>query len=324
MKIMSMYLVIFLFLSFSVTCASKQVKQNEGSPSGLAQNSGLSSSPTPALPDAPPQPADWHGGSKNFSIAWTGENIVVNDIATKKEVFSARQFAAYRLRTAYKYMFDKKGVPNFIEFGFKYRLLSVAGSIMFLKEATSYDPQSYTRETYLAIDLKEPRKKLSLKDLYASQEILAALLGNEEIKRDFQIREEPLTETPKTLDDFFTFFHTGEDGDNPTQASDSIYDRCWFPTDVFDSFAIIQVEQDKVVAELGVPCRGAGMREDEIRPLKLTLPVSAAVKTALAGEMSVIKPDNQNQETSITFLAPQTEFGRNRKRSCPKCILLTP
>jgi hypothetical protein len=33
--------------------------------------------------------------------------------------------------------------------------------------------------------------------------------------------------------------------------------------------------------ELGVPCREIGMREDEIHLLKLTLPVSTAVKTEL-------------------------------------------
>jgi hypothetical protein len=45
------------------------------------------------------------------------------------------------------------------------------------------------------------------------------------------------------------------------------------------------------------------MRTIEVHPLKLTLPVSAAVKTALAGEKSMIKPDNQNLETLITFTA---------------------
>src|SRR5262245_48222040 len=93
MKITLSYLVMFLFLSLTVTCASKQAKQIEQPPSGLAQNSELSLSPTPALPATPqpaqtaetPQPANWHGGSKNFSIAWTGENIVVKNIATKQE-----------------------------------------------------------------------------------------------------------------------------------------------------------------------------------------------------------------------------------------------
>src|SRR5262245_12698873 len=87
---------------------------------------------------------------------------------------------------------------------------------------------------------------------------------------------------PKRWTIFFTLFHTDTDG--VTQASDSIYDRCWFPPNISDSFAFIQIEQDKVVAEIGLPCR-IGMREEEARPLKLTLSVSAAVKTALAGEM---------------------------------------
>lgn len=169
-----------------------------------------------------------------------------------------------------------------------------------IAETTSYSPQSYKQETYLAIDLNAPQKMLSLKDFYAPQEILAALLGNEEIKRDLQTREDAPKEMSKTLSDFFTLFHT--DGSDATEVSDRIFDKCWFPANIFDSFAFIQVEQDKVVADLGVPCR-AGMRADEIYPLKLTLPVSAAVKTALAGEMSVIKPDNQNRETLVTFTA---------------------
>lgn len=299
MKIMLSYLVIFLFLSFSVTCASRHTEKIEQPPSGLARNSELSSSPTPALP-ATPQTADWHGRSSNFSIEWTSQNIVVKNIATNKEVFSAQKLAAYRLRTAYKSRFSKKGDPYFEEFYFRYKLVAVAGSIMFLKESTSYSPQSYRKETYLAIDLKAPKKMLSLKDFYAPPEILAALLGNEEIERDFQTREDAPKETPKTLNDFFTLFHTDPSG--TTEVSDRIFDKCWFPTNIFDSFAFIRVEQDKVVADLGVPCR-AGMRDNEIHPLKLTLPVSAAVKTALAGEMSVIKPDNQNQETEITFTA---------------------
>jgi hypothetical protein len=299
MNIILSYLVIFLSLSFSVTCASKEAKQIEQPPSGLAKNRELPSSPTPALP-ATPQTADWRGRSNNFSIEWTSQNIAVKNIATNKEVFSAQKLAAYRLRTAYKSNFSKKGDPYFEEFSFRYKLLSVAGSIMFLKETTSYSPQSFTEESYLAIDLNAPRKMPSLKDFYAPQEILAALLGNEEIKRDFQTREEPPKEMPQTLNDFFTLFHTDTSG--TTEASDRIYDKCWFPPNVFESFAFIQIEQDKVLADLGVPCR-AGHRTIEIHPLKLTLPVSAAVKTALAGEVSVIKPDNQDRETLITFTA---------------------
>jgi hypothetical protein len=297
MKIMLSYLALFLFLSFSVTCASKQTKAIEQAPSSPTLNLKSSPSPTPDLPVIP-QPANWRGGSKDFSIEWTGRNIVVKNIATNKRVFSARKLAANRLRTAYKFMFSKNGSPNFEDFDFRYTILAVAGSIMFLKETASHSPQTYTQVIYLAIDLKAPQKGVSLKDFYAPQEMLAALLGNEEIKQDFKTREDAITEKPKTLDDFFTLFHT--DASGPTQASDRIYDNCWFPTNIFDSFAFVQVEQDKVVADLGVPCR-AGMRDDEIHPLKLTLPVSAAVKTALAGEISVIKPDNQNQETLITF-----------------------
>jgi hypothetical protein len=291
------YLALFLFLSFPVACASRQTKAIEQASSSPTPNLKLSPSPTPELP-AIPQPANWRGGSKDFSIEWTGSNIVVKNIATNKKVFSARKLAANRLRTAYKFMFGKNGSPSFQNFDFRYTVLAVAGSIMFLKEISSHSPPSYTRVTYLAIDLKAPQKRASLKDFYAPQEILAALLGNEEIKQDFQIREEALTEAPKTLDVFFTLFHT--DASGPTQASDKIYDNCWFPTNIFDSFAFIQVEHDKVVADLGVPCR-AGMRDDDIRPLRLTLPLSDAVKTALAGEISVIKPDNQNQESLITF-----------------------
>jgi hypothetical protein len=292
-------LVICLFLSLSVTCASRQTEKIEQPQPGLARNSELSPSPTPALP-ATPQTADWHGRSSDFSIEWTGQNIVVKNIATKVEVFSAQKLAAYRLRTAYKSRFSKNGDPYFERFYFRYKLLAIAGSIMFLKESTSYSPQSFAEETYLAYDLRTPKKTLGLKDFYAPQEILAALLNNEEIKRDFQTREDPPTEAPKTLNDFFTLFHTDTSG--TTEVSDRIFDKCWFPTNIFDSFAFVQIEQGKVSADLGVPCR-AGMRTIEVYPLKLTLPVSAAVKTALAGEKSVIKPDNQNLETLITFTA---------------------
>jgi hypothetical protein len=309
MKIMLPYLVIFLLVSFSVTCASKQAKQIEQPPPGLAQNSESSPSPTPTSPATPQsQTADWRGRSGNFSIEWTSENIVVKNSATGKEVFSAKKFAAYRLRTAYKSMLGKNGDPNFEEFYFRYKLLAVAGSMIFLKERASYEPRSYTVETYLAYDWKVPQKKLSLKNFYTPQEILAALLGNEEIKRDLQTREDPPKETPNALNDFFALFNTR--GSDAHEVSDRVFDKCWFPTNVFDSFAFIQVEQDKVVADLGIPCR-ADMRADNIYSLKLTLPVSAAVKAAFAGEAPVIKPDNQDPETLITFLNPRRVSGTN-------------
>jgi hypothetical protein len=171
---------------------------------------------------------------------------------------------------------------------------------MFLKESTSYSPQSYGQQSYVAIDSNAPQKTVSLKDFYTPQEILAAMLGNEEIKRELQTREDPPKETPQNLEDFLTLFNTQIT--ETSEVSDRIFDKLWFPANVFDSFAFIQVERDKVVADLGVPSR-ADMREDEVHPLKLTLPISAAVKAALAGETSVIKPDNQNLETLVTFTA---------------------
>lgn len=229
----------------------------------------------------------WQGTSGNFDISWTKENIVAKNSSGAK-VFSVRQFALTRLKNS------ANSEYNFENFTFQYKILAVVGSYLFLQETTSYSPQSYTNESYTAIDLANPQAKIDLKKFYGEAEILAALNKNLQIIEDFKINE---IDEPKTFKEFFAAYDR-----EPSEIAEREIDRCYFPKNVFESFYFDRVENDKIVVDLGIPCR-AEMREETVFPLKLLLPLKPAIESDLktADAQNTLKSAAKDAETVIQF-----------------------
>lgn len=282
--------VIFIF-GFSTECsptnASKSnQKKTEASPAA---------SPTPTAP--PIAQADknviWRGTSADFEISWTKDDISAKKISDGATVFSARKLAGERLKKSSGNS-ARNGKANFEKFYFQYKILSVAGSLLFLQESTSYSPQSYTQPTFLAIDLSNPKSNLSLTKFYSKAEILNALVKNPQVSEDLKANDIP---APKNFNEFFKAYDR-----EPTEVADRQIDKCSFPKTVFESFAFDRIENEKVVVDLGVPCR-AGMREDVVYPLELVLPIKDSLKIAdkQIHPSSEFKSIGEDEETIIQF-----------------------
>jgi len=302
------YLCSLLF-AFSPNCASSQAKQNKSdslpNAAPTAAPITASSPMTNALP--PKSPASdliWKGTSGNYAVEWTKQDILAKN-AAGAEVFSAKKMAAQRLNTVYlQNNFDKKGSPNFENFTFGYKIKNLFGNFLVLEESTAYSPQTYTTKTLLTIDLNDPKSALSLQNFYTSNEILRVLLENAEIKKDLQDNDVAL---PKTLPEFYSLFYTN--AAKTTEGTDRLFDRCWFPKNILESFAFEKIEPDSVEIELGMPC-AAGMREDEFFPLKLTFPVSEKLKKS---SVEIDRQQLQKIQTQIAAINEEANIGFDAK-----------
>lgn len=288
MKITFLFQIIFLLFGFSTDCStaanSKSAQKIEPTPT-------VSSSQT-VLPTAQiDKNVIWQGTSANFDIRWTKDDIVARN-PNGAEVFSARKSAAEKLKKTFG-DFSKNGESPFEEYTFQYKILSVAGSLMFLQETTSYSPQSYLNESYVAIDLSNPKGTRKLTDFFSETEILNALLKNQMIVEDLKAND---LHAPKNLTEFFAAFDR-----EPTEATEKQIDKCRFSKNVFESFAFNRIENDKIAVDLGVACR-AEMRADKVYPFELLLPVKAELKTE--GKQNFkLKTAAEDQETLIKFAA---------------------
>lgn len=231
--------------------------------------------------------------NENFDIKWTKDNILVTDSANGKEVFSARNFALKRLNTVYSANFGKNKQPSFENFTFDYKIVSASGSMLFLKESTSYSPQTYTMEKFVAVDLNKPDSTVSLADFYDEAEILTALLKNTEIAADLKDKNLP---EPKTLAAFYSLFN--KNVSEAKEVSENLLSKCWFPSDVLKSFTIENFASAEAEINFGIPCK-AGMRDEEVFPLKLSMPVNSKMQSFTGENM---RQNNwQDQETVIVF-----------------------
>lgn len=299
MKVLILSLCLFTFAVFSNDCADSKKKKN-AVVSNTSQVAETKASPTP-VPKKVSADSIWEGESGGFEINWTKENIVVKNISSGQTVFSARDFAMMRLKKEFKANFDKNGEPYFEDFTFRYQIISVAGNLLSLHEQTSYSPQSYSNETLLTVDLNKPQQTIYLTDLFSENEIVNALALNEIIAAKLKQKN---TVKTATFADFRNNFN--KTANEATEVSDDQLDECWFPENVFKSFAFNKVENEKVTVDLAIPCR-AEMREDDVYPLALTLPIPEKLRSELSAAMnkkllsSDFKNLSSNDETVITF-----------------------
>ena len=314
MKFYSFGCVLPLVFAFAPDCAKSRVETAKIVPA-------VSATPPIVRPTqiqtaaAPPISGDsqliWRGESGNFAVQWTKNDVRATDKIRGTEVFSARKTAAQRLKTIYSQNFDKKGKPNFENFTFGYKIAAFFGDLLFLKESTVSGPQTYTTETFLVIDLRNPKMIVSLKNFYGENEILQALLNNAEIKKDLVENDVAF---PPTLSKFYPLFYTN--AAHTTEGTERLFDRCWFPKNILETFTIEKIENGQVGIILGMPCR-AGMREDAVYPLKLSFPANEKLKNRITDGEQIEKNQTQfaalTEETNISFDAASLN-GQSRHR----------
>ena len=302
MKLYLLGCLLTMTFALSPDCAGSrtaQTKNVSAAPETLPEtSSAVDPAPTPTAAAPPKTSAPdliWQGDSGNFAVEWTKQDIRAVDKASGKTIFSAQKTAARRLKTVYRQNFNKKGAPNFEYFTFGYKIAALVGDFLFLKESTAYSPQTYTTDTFLAIDLKQPAAVVSLNNFYSQNEILQAFLNNSEIKKDLEDNKISL---PATLSKFYPLFYTS--ATDTTEGTERLFDRCWFPKNILEIFTIEQIEADRVEINLGMPCR-AGMREDKIYPLKLKFALSEKLKIRMTAA------DLEQMRINQTQIARQTD-----------------
>lgn len=284
-------LINFFCCSFSLTTDCSSAKS-----ANLEQNSNAAAitvnkaepSATPRLPPVKKE-IFWSGKNTDFSVQWSKDNIVARN-AAGKVIFSAQKFALDQLNKS------PKGEADFEFYDFRYKVLNLAGSLLFLQETTSYSPQSYTNESYKAIDLTNPAAKIALTKFYSEAEIIDALNKNAQIAEDFNINK---INQPKTFKEFFAAYDR-----QPTEGTERKIDSCYFPKNFLESFYFERLEADKVVVNLGIPCR-VGMREEEAFPLELLLPSKPVLEKDLTSANFQVRLEtvDGNAETLISYSA---------------------
>ncbi len=299
MKLSILYLLVFAFVNFTNNCPSNSGKNNN-----IVSSGNINTSESIESPITQKESADeliWQGESGGFEIKWTKENITAKSIASGKQVFSAREFAAKRLKNDLKDNFDEKGKPNFEDFTFRFQIISITGNFLSLHEKTSYSPQSYSREKYLTIDLNTPENDISLQDFFDEKEILKSLTENKIIGDEMKKKN---SAEPANFAAFRNSFH--KTILEAVEVSDNQFDKCWFPEDVFKSFAFKKISEGKSSVNLAIPCR-AEMREDDIFLLEISLPIPEKLNSELktAADKKLLADDFQNisekGETVINF-----------------------
>ncbi len=263
MKILILCFILLTFAGLSNDCGSR-VEQKNAVVSNAPQFVAPKVTPTPK-PENVPDDLIWHGENGDFDITWSKGNIVAKKISSGQTAFSARELAKMRLKKDFKENFGKNGEPYFEDFTFRYRIISIVGSLLSLDEKTSYSPQSYSKETYLTVDLSKSPETVSLTNFFTEKEILNALASNELIAKAIKQKN---AAKPTTLAEFRSDFN--KTVNEATEVSDSQLDKCWFPENIFKSFAFDKIKDEKIIVDLAIPCR-AEMREDDVYSLKIML-----------------------------------------------------
>lgn len=263
MKILILCLILFTFAGLSNDCRNGEERKNAVA-SNAPQIVESKISPTPEPEDIAGD-LIWHGESGDFDITWSKENVVAKKISSGQMIFSAREFAKMRLKNNFKENFGKNGEPYFEDFTFRYQIISIAGNLLSLDEKTSYSPQSYSKETYLTVDLSKSQQTVSLTNFFTEKEILNALTSNEMIAK--AIKQKSAVK-PMTIAEFRSYFN--KTVTEATEVSDNQLDKCRFPENIFKSFAFDKIKDGKLIVDLAIPCR-AEMREDNVYSLKITL-----------------------------------------------------
>ena len=133
---------------------------------------------------------------------------------------------------------------------------------------------------------------------------MRVLLNNPEIKKDLQDNDVPF---PTTLAKFYSLSYT--DAAETTEGTERIFDRCWFPKNILESFTIEKMEADKIEVSLGISCL-AGMREDEIYSLKLSFPASEKLNKQIP---DVVREQSQHNQAEIAAQSEETNIGFDAK-----------
>ena len=303
MKIIVLCGLLFTFVNFTNNCSSENNGVAAGNSAVTEAESSINNQIQKISSEKTPADLVWQGTNTEFEFNWSRENILVKKIASGEKVFSAKEFALKHLKNDFKSNFGDDGEPYFEDFTFRYKIISISGNLLTLDEKTSYSPQSYMTERYLTVDLDAPEKAVALADFYDEKEIVNALLSNELIAKKMN-REK--IKPPISLENFRSVFHS-----KITEAKEvtkNQLDKCWFPEDVFKSFAFAAISGEKVSVRLAIPCR-AEMREDDVYPLELSMSlpeklrqnlIAAADKNLLANDFSSV---SEKGETLINFKA---------------------
>ncbi len=250
-------------------------------------SSASPASPSPSVTPAVLNSNEMRNG--DFRVVLGADDIKAFRVGDGKEIFSIKEAAAARFRSAYPEQF-LGGKAAFEQAELTYSAVSLAGPYLFLKEAAAISPQTSTTEKYYAVDLRDPAKRLVLTDLIAENTVAAGLLANGEVKAFLEQKESE----PASLTDILK--HLNKNAGEAREMPGMTLANCWFPTDILSSFAIKTGIDSKAVVELGVPC-SSGMRDSELYPLVLEINESS---TAVSGVPAVNAPAGL-QEVTVTL-----------------------
>jgi len=250
---------------------------------GVAGTESQSEGENPAAPrkQKTAQPI-WSGESGGFKIRWTDSDIQVRPLKSPNRViFSARSLAQQEF-ARFKANEKKHGLKTrYCEVVFRYKILSVAGSLMSFFEETGVDCEktAHPSETnrFTVIDLKKPggvsKKRVKLTDYFPEKAIYQALLADPRVQKALARREPPLPQSPRNLAELCAGlkFELLDDGEC----------SYFVPEDFLTQFAFHHLEGDKVAVRLALPIFGEVFRGHYLE-LNLLLPVPESLKEPLA------------------------------------------
>lgn len=257
-------LLLALFSICISGCSGQAAREHAANISEHVEPQRAAATPTPSPASEKHTDAIWSGRSGNYEIVWSRDDIAAKTIDNGKQIFSVRKSAAKRARDAYPESF-KNGKAMFEKLTFGYRVESLVGPYLFLKETFVSTPQTSTTEMFYAVNLNEPESRVDLKTFFTEQEIVVALKQNKEIAEDLAARKL----SPQTMSDLLAAYNSNA-GEANGSSSNGPFAKCWFPKNFLQSFALKVTERPKLQAVLGIPCMN-GMRDSELRPIELDL-----------------------------------------------------
>ena len=247
-----------------------------------------------ALEPAAPVAPGWQGASGGYAIRWGADDIVAAPHERPSDrVYSARDDIARELREAHGSDLPFRPYERHLQ------LLSVVGPYVSLSETVVYtNPGTYKAEQYRTVDLRDPRKRVSLTDVFPERELLRALLADRVVAGML----EGARGKPATLAELQERLRS--------RAGERRQGEVYFPDDWLSRFAVHHVTGDRVAVRVAVPYM-SGMREETVRELGLSLLKPASLDRALADAagrragflMKDVKPVPLEGRTRVTIVA---------------------
>lgn len=256
-------LLLALFSICISGCSGQAAREHAANIPEHVEPQRAAATPTPSPASEKHTDAIWSGRSGNYEIVWSRDDIAAKTIDNGKQFFSVKKSAATRARYAYPEHF-KNGKAMFEELTLGYRVASIVGPYLFLKETFVSTPQTSTTEKFYAVNLNEPESTVDLTKFFTEQEIVAALKQNKEIAEDLAARKL----SPQTMSDLLAAYNSNAgEANGPGSGT---FANCWFPKNFLQSFALKVTEGAKLQTVLGIPCV-SGMRDSELRSIDLDL-----------------------------------------------------